>query len=353
MIRATLLLSGVFLAAPAIAADDPSGLDAYLRAVAGAEADIDAACAALPAPPDGRVWLRLGPEGIEIAPATPEAADAAAFWADAALGAGEAALALYGQATGAGLGDKPVMIEARAASGVTVHDGAAMHDGDPCDALRRMVGAIGGEASGGDPFAAARAAASGDGADGPRLTFAIGGEASAALAEPPPTDAIARGPDGVAARIETGEDGARVIAAATGDAEIGESLLRLYDPANPFVPIKEIPISVLPGAAPRPAGGGGVLSPGGGVEGVIAVGGANDVQVKMPEDGRLVFTSAAETDLVATLTDADGRVIARDDDSGDGYGFAFSADLSAGEYVLNLSHCCGGGGPFSVIAATE
>ncbi|MFV0475918.1 MAG: hypothetical protein ACK5MQ_17200, partial [Pikeienuella sp.] len=111
MRRATALaLSTLLLAAPARAEE---GREDWLAAVARAEEDFNAACEALRAadPPEGLVWLRLGPGGIEIAPADENAAAAAAFWAEAALGARAAAEALYGRASGEGLKAAPVMIE--------------------------------------------------------------------------------------------------------------------------------------------------------------------------------------------------------------------------------------------------
>lgn len=134
MTRAALAL--LILAGPAGAA----GLDAWLSALARAEAEFEAACALLreAEAPAGLVWLRLGAEGVEIAPATPEDAAAAAFWAEAALGATRAAEALYGQAAGAGLDAAPVMIETGPA-GVSLHDGAALATGDACEIGRAHV----------------------------------------------------------------------------------------------------------------------------------------------------------------------------------------------------------------------
>ncbi|MEL6794081.1 MAG: hypothetical protein AAFP78_11530, partial [Pseudomonadota bacterium] len=61
----------------------------------------------------------------------------------------------------------------------------------------------------------------------------------------------------------------------------------------------------------------------------------------------------ANADVSAVLESETGQVIAADDDSGDGYGFAFSVALSPGRYALKLRHCCGGGGGYAVTATPE
>lgn len=349
---ALLLLPLAAFSAPAFADD---GLDAYLTAVSTAEADLEAACAALPAPPAGRVWLRLGPNGVEIAPADAAAAEAAAFWADAALGARTAAETLYGQATGAVLTGRPVMIETSGDGLTAVHDGGARSLGDACGALKRLTGAFGSAGAGGDAFAAARAAAAPAPEDGaPRMALALGGEASLALTEPPPAGALARGPDGIVAWLDYDRNGdATLFASATGDAEPGVGALRLYDPADPFRPVLEAELTILPGDAPAPVETGGEIAPGDVVDGVLPMGAEDTMLLRIETPGRVTVGSDAFADLTAQLTDSDGNVIASDDDSGDGYGFSLSADLRAGEYLLNLTHCCGGGGPFSVTVSAE
>ncbi|WP_340108806.1 hypothetical protein [Pikeienuella sp. HZG-20] len=345
MIRATVFaLSLALLAAPGHGA----GLEAWLASIGAAERDLDARCEALRAapPPEGLVWLRLGPNGVEIVPADARAAAAAAFWAEAALGAKAAALALYGQAAGAGLAGAPVMIET-GPDGVAVHDGGALRLGDPCDALRRMVSALGGAGASAQPFEDARRKAAA------RTALAIGGEAVLPL-ETAPAGAYARGPDGVRALIEETAKGDALLALrATGDAAPGEAEIRVYAPGDRFHPIAAYPIQILPGPAAPPAPPTGTLSPGGRIAGEVALDGAARIPVVVTEPGRVVFASGPEADFAATLETADGRVIAGDDDSGRGYGFLFSAELTPGRYFLSVNHCCGGGGAFEVIASPD
>lgn len=329
-------------------AETTAGLEAYLARVEAAEASFGAACGDMraAAPPEGRVWLRLGGKGIEIVPADPGAAEAAAFWAEAALGARAAAEQLYGRAVGAALSDAPVMIETGPA-GVTVHDGKAMALGDPCDALERIVAALG-DGAPGDPFAAARAAA----ASAETVALPVGGAATARLGDLPP-GATARGPDGVSARIIETDEGPQLALSAGADARPGASEARIYGPGDKFRPIEVVPLAILPGAAAVQAAPGGALGPGGRREGDLRVGAEDVVEVVISEATRLRFASEGDADLSAVLESAAGDRIGGDDDSGEGYGFAFSADLPPGRYTLKLRHCCGGGGRYAVTAAPE
>lgn len=349
MIRATTF-AGFFaayaLCSPLSAqAEDPTGLEQYLQAVATAEASIDESCAVLREStlPEGRVWLRRGANGLEIVPQDARAAEAAAFWAKVALGAEEAARILYGRAVEDRFDAEPVMIET--SGGIaTIHDGSQMTEGDGCDALRSMIGGPSGSSSGANPFDAARDAAR----DETRVALAIGGTALAPITADLPDNAQARGPDGVLTSIQTGDDGSIVEVSAQSDARPGASEIRLYDPADPFTPIETIPLSVLPGPAAQPSSVSEEAFTGDIHEGVLPLGEAQRLVLDLKEGERVILKSAAGADLKASLESDDGRIITADDDSGIGYGFSLEADLPPGRYVLNLSHCCGGGGAFTV-----
>ncbi|MEM8753082.1 MAG: hypothetical protein AAGF90_08905, partial [Pseudomonadota bacterium] len=219
---------------------------------------------------------------------------------------------------------------------------------------RRMAAAFG-DGGSGDPFAAARSRAAPPTPDeGPRIAVAVGGVGSTALPDAPPEGAFVRGPDGVTARILLTDDGdASLSVEAGGEASPGAHLIRIYDPADPFRPASTAALEILPGDAPRPSPTGGALAPGQSLEGVLPLDGAERITLSIEEAGRVVVASGAAADLEARLVGPDGDVIARDDDSGAGYGFALSADLRPGDYILDLSHCCGGGGPFSVSVSRE
>ncbi|MEM7544370.1 MAG: hypothetical protein AAF367_02455 [Pseudomonadota bacterium] len=340
------------VAAPALApAQDATGLDAYLEAIAAAQISFDAACETMrdAVPPEGRVWLRRGAGGIEIAPDTARAAEAAAFWAEAALGARAAATVLYGAAITDHAQAEPVMIESSSA-GVMVHDGARMSDGDACDALQTITRGLGrgvGTAGSGDPFAAAR-----DLATSPaRVTLAIGGTVAAPVGTGVGANGIARGPDGISAEIINGDAGLEMIAAANADAVPGTAQVRLYDPADPFVPVDTIDLTILPAPAPPPPPATAEMNLGSSYAGTLPLGGTQDIKLTVAETQTVSFSSASESDLKAVLETSDGRIIASDDDSGGRYGFSLTAELPAGQYQLRVSHCCGGGGGFVVTTA--
>jgi len=46
-------------------------------------------------------------------------------------------------------------------------------------------------------------------------------------------------------------------------------------------------------------------------------------------------------------------VLARDDDGGEGYNFNLQATLQAGDYTVEVVHCCAGTGPFSIVVAPK
>ena len=43
-----------------------------------------------------------------------------------------------------------------------------------------------------------------------------------------------------------------------------------------------------------------------------------------------------------------GKIILSDDDSGGNYNFAIHQKLPPGDYILSVTHCCFGEGPFSL-----
>ncbi len=66
--------------------------------------------------------------------------------------------------------------------------------------------------------------------------------------------------------------------------------------------------------------------------------------------GAVSAASTGGSDVVATLEDGVGNVIARSDDDGTWYNFSISETLAAGTYYLRVSHCCEGTGDYAVTA---
>jgi hypothetical protein len=341
-----IMLAAGLAASPALAqhlaVERADGLEAWLAAAVAAESATAAQCVALKAaggPPDGRVWLRWVAGGLSVA-GDGASAEAAAWWAEATLGAREAAAALFGGDARALDG---VMIEA-AAGRIAMFDGRRMAQTDLCGALARV-------AAGGAGQGAASPAAAAGAATQALLAAAVGGEARATVsgldfAGP----ALARGPDGVGAEIgPVGEDGRAALVVRPGPgAAAGLGVVRVYAEGDPFRPRAVLPLRVLPGAAPPEAPA--TLAPGGTVSGRIPPGGAAEVSLELAEPARLRLVSLGPEDLSAALETAQGVVVATGDDTPDGYGFSLEVALEAGAYRLRVAHCCGGGGAWRVRA---
>ena len=340
---------GASAAAQPVAIRQVGAVDDWLSAAAAAPAP--PACAGLAgrAPPAGRVWVRPGAAGLEIAADPDVNPDTVAFWAEVVLGAREAAEALYGAAPGQA---RPLMLEA-AGGDVLLFDGVSTRRLDPCAALEGAAAALAGAPR---PATPGRPAAPPPAAEAPAaVTLRAGGAADVEVAGAGlPPGAVLRGPDGVRAEVvEVAADGAlrgRLTAAA--DAPAGRAALRVYAPDDPFTPVASAPLTLLPGGG-APAAGPVALALNGATEATAPMGGAATLSVTLDAPGALTLRSAGATDLAATLTDADGAVIATNDDAGGGYGFRLRATLQKGDYRLVVRHCCGGGGPLGVLSNFE
>lgn len=77
-------------------------------------------------------------------------------------------------------------------------------------------------------------------------------------------------------------------------------------------------------------------------------GDADLFKIVVDTSGRLTLASEGPTDVAVVLEDADGTVIAADDDSGPRYNFAIDTPVTAGTYYLRVTHCCGGRGAYRI-----
>jgi hypothetical protein len=69
---------------------------------------------------------------------------------------------------------------------------------------------------------------------------------------------------------------------------------------------------------------------------------------------RVSISSTGPSDLIARISDKrTGKVLDTDDDGGKGYNFSISQPLQAGEYIIEVQHCCAGTGTFSLKLQTE
>jgi len=86
---------------------------------------------------------------------------------------------------------------------------------------------------------------------------------------------------------------------------------------------------------------------------IATSGGARRYTLSIPSLGAYSIRSTGPSDLVGVLKGPDGTVLARDDDGGMGYNFNLQATLEAGDYTVEVVHCCAGTGPFSIMVAPE
>ena len=322
-------------------------LETYLSLVTQTEGELERACLALEgkAPSSGQAWLRIGQRGLEIAPDEARDAEAAAFWAEVALGARSAARRLYSDAAAVQFASGPVLIELKQGMAST-YQGESRTEGDLCDAMSRLVGAMGGEAAA-NPFAAAREII-----ETPAAPVAIGGVTEISMETPLSAGSTLRGPDGIAAEVD--EDGVNIRLSANSDARVGDAVLRIYPDGEQFRSTEEIPITILPGnGSPLPARQVGALAPGGGFAGELPLGGTVELDMTLKQARTMTLAAISDSDLSVEVVTKTGQPVARDDDSGRGYGFSLSASLPAGGYVVKITHCCGGGGAFAVSATSE
>ena len=72
------------------------------------------------------------------------------------------------------------------------------------------------------------------------------------------------------------------------------------------------------------------------------------------EPQKVSISSNGPSDLIARISDKrTGKVLDTDDDGGKGYNFSISQPLQAGEYIIEVQHCCAGTGTFSLKYQTE
>ena len=63
--------------------------------------------------------------------------------------------------------------------------------------------------------------------------------------------------------------------------------------------------------------------------------------------------SKGPSDLIGTILDKTGAIIHTDDDSGKGYNFSLNQKLKAGNYFVEIQHCCAGTGSFKLEMKTS
>jgi hypothetical protein len=83
---------------------------------------------------------------------------------------------------------------------------------------------------------------------------------------------------------------------------------------------------------------------------------ADDVdtfRVEIDQPATLGVTTSGSTDVRLTLRDGEGNVLASDDDSGAWYNAQVSKVVPIGAYFVDVAHCCGGTGTYTVTATQQ
>lgn len=75
------------------------------------------------------------------------------------------------------------------------------------------------------------------------------------------------------------------------------------------------------------------------------------IQVDAP--ATLAISTSGSADVRLTLRDGEGNILAADDDSGTWYNASLSRVVAVGAYYVDVAHCCGGTGTYTVSAAQQ
>jgi len=336
--------------------------DDFLARIEQAQILHDEACArvraeAAKSAADMALWLTPGPDGFRLSGTQGFDAEQTA-WAKAALDI----LRVFEE-----LGGRPAQtafslrrVEGRYFVGLEGAGGKSFDDpcaglayflrllmvegGAPGDLLKR----IGEDASAARFFEAARALAR------ERVLVARGRTVDIQLTAAGGAAGVFQGPDGVTVTDTVVDADGTVRARLTVDesAPVGDHVLYEFDPDDRFHPRAEHPFTILPERGPRsrPArANAGVLPPGARAVGRFLTPDAVwRYRIDVGAASRLNIRSSGMTDVRGALYSADGQLLGVNDDGGAGYNFAFDAELPPGTYFLDVRHCCGGMGEFTV-----
>lgn len=85
------------------------------------------------------------------------------------------------------------------------------------------------------------------------------------------------------------------------------------------------------------------------LSGKIEVSGDTDMfRIDLETNGVLTISSDGPSDLVGELMNADGEIIARNDDGGWRYNIMLETPLNRGTFYLSIQHCCNGRGSYTL-----
>ena len=86
---------------------------------------------------------------------------------------------------------------------------------------------------------------------------------------------------------------------------------------------------------------------------IETVGDVDTFRIQVDQPATLAVTTTGSADVRMTLRDAEGNILAANDDSGVWYNAHVSKVVPIGAYFVDVSHCCGGIGTYVVSAAQQ
>lgn len=235
---------------------------------------------------------------------------------------------------------------------------------DACEAMGFLLAQLladagvdmGNAAAAGGPAAVLASLSRGGAGEVPLVTLAQGGQVtvrikglSLAGGEVP----LLAGPPGLTVhglRREANGDLVATLSAGPG-LPVGEVFLLAYAPGSRLSAVATWSLTVLPGeaAAPLPPAAPRPIQAGQSATGTLDAGRTvARHELLVDRAGTLSVRSLGGTDVRAVLRGPDGRVVAADDDGAGGYRFRLEAAVRPGAYALEVSHCCGGAGEYTV-----
>ncbi len=161
------------------------------------------------------------------------------------------------------------------------------------------------------------------------------------------------GPPGSVIRLVKSEQGQNAILHLDHKTKTGLNELRFYKGTEKLQPSQRQRIWVLSGAehspSPTPLAASKTLTFGEKTEAVLEKADAHLYHINLEAAQSIQLISSGATDLQATLRNAAGENIAADDDgAGNAYNFALQQNLPAGNYTLEVTHCCSGSGAYGI-----
>ena len=189
---------------------------------------------------------------------------------------------------------------------------------------------------------------------------------------------VVEAPKGLSVRSVTFVDAATIVAeiAVPGDVPTGRVILSTFNAGEAFRPIEnfaieivdvveqldsEQTVAVLAGTGTLTAitddhavgSSDATVLETSTIGRIETTGDVDTFRIQVDHPATLAVTTSGSADVRLTLRDSEGNVLAADDDSGVWYNAHVSKVVPIGAYFVDVSHCCGGTGTYTVKAAQQ